>query len=103
MYSLGCKDRYLSIVKSYIHVPVCVRKIFFCFKVNSIAGACHKIGSKHYDGKAVDFQLFGNSIEKAAQEKAFMDECTKHGGWSHGGDHVHCQIGTLICCPNITY
>lgn len=72
-------------------------KYFLCkFKVNAIAGACHKIGSKHYNGKAVDIQLVKNSREKAAQEKAFRDECTKHGGWSHGGDHVHCQIGTYI-------
>ncbi|XP_052675473.1 uncharacterized protein LOC128157124 isoform X1 [Crassostrea angulata] len=61
-------------------------------QVNAIAGACHSNGSKHYDGKAVDFQLFGSGTAKAAQEKAFRDECTKHKGWSHGGTHVHCQI-----------
>ena len=61
--------------------------------MNAIAGACHSTTSKHYDGKAVDFQKFGSATEKAAQEKAFRDACTKHGGWSHGGTHVHCQIG----------
>lgn len=64
-----------------------------CIQVNAIAGACHSTTSKHYDGKAVDFQKFGSATEKAAQEKAFRDACTKHGGWSHGGTHVHCQIG----------
>lgn len=73
---------------------------FFCFKVNAIAGACHTTRSKYYDGKAVDFQLFGESTDKKAQAKAFVDECTKHGGWSHGGTHVHCQIGTLLPCLN---
>uniref|UniRef100_K1PS19 Uncharacterized protein n=1 Tax=Magallana gigas TaxID=29159 RepID=K1PS19_MAGGI len=53
-------------------------------QVNAIAGACHSNGSKHYDGKAVDFQLFGSGTAKDAQEKAFRDKCTKHKGWSHG-------------------
>lgn len=66
-------------------------------QVNAIAGACHTTRSKHYDGKAVDFQLFGKGTDKEAQAKAFMDECTKHGGWSHGGTHVHCQIVESIC------
>uniref|UniRef100_K1PCK0 Spore cortex-lytic enzyme n=1 Tax=Magallana gigas TaxID=29159 RepID=K1PCK0_MAGGI len=68
------------------------------FQVNAIAGACHKIGSKHYNGKAVDIQLEKNSREKAAQEKAFRDECTKHGGWSHGGDHKADLINYGYCC-----
>ncbi|XP_062577289.1 uncharacterized protein LOC134239143 [Saccostrea cucullata] len=62
------------------------------FQVNAIAGACHSTTSKHYQGKAVDFQLHGSGSSRSAQEKSFRDACTRAGGWSHGGTHVHCQI-----------
>nr|XP_022314023.1 uncharacterized protein LOC111118716 isoform X2 [Crassostrea virginica] len=61
-------------------------------QVNAIAGACHSRRSKHYAGKAVDLQLFGSKATRRAQEKAFRAACSKRGGWSHGGTHVHCQI-----------
>ncbi|XP_061176163.1 uncharacterized protein LOC133185121 [Saccostrea echinata] len=67
-------------------------------QINSLAGSCHTTTSLHYSGMAVDLQLnklTGTNLRDPDQEEAYKQACSKAGGWSHGGTHVHCQIINL--------
>ena len=68
----------------------------FHSQINALAGSCHTNTSLHYSGMAVDLQLnWSGTSRDPNQTKAYQDACTKAGGWSHNGTHVHCQIGLI--------
>ena len=63
---------------------------------NALAGSCHTNTSLHYSGMAVDLQLnWSGTSRDPNQTKAYQGACTKAGGWSHNGTHVHRQIGLI--------